>query len=118
MKTRLLLLLSAVLVGTAALAQKTIYAYAIGDWRNGPVVHISPMIETTEMFSPQALIRWVRQEWPTTFTDTTDIDVQFFAVIEDGEESRATLKAKYGVRKLPVNLMEAAEPPRTPERPE
>ncbi|MEO8732912.1 MAG: hypothetical protein ABI373_01140, partial [Flavobacteriales bacterium] len=102
---------------TAAFAQKAIYSYAIGNWRNGPTVEISPLFETTERFTTPQLIAWVRKEWPESFTDTTDIDVQRFVTIEEGHESRTTLKAKYGRRNLPVNMFEADPMPQTPEEP-
>lgn len=118
MKAKLLpVALALLLPASAASAQNTIYGYAIGNWRNGPVVQISPLFETTEMFTAPQLIGWVRQQWPEAFTDTTDIDVQRFATPEEGNLSRTTLKAKYGVRKLAVNMMEAADMPRTPIRP-
>ena len=98
-------------------AQNTIYSYAIGNWRTGPTVEISPLFETTEMFTTPQLIAWVRHEWPESFTDTTDIDVQRFATIEEGSESRTILKAKYGVRKLPVHMFEQDPMPRTPAAP-
>lgn len=98
----------------AASAQSTIYSYAIGNWRNGPVVEISPLFETTEAYTTPQLIAWVRKEWPEQFRDTTDIDVQRFATMEEGSESRTTLKAKYGVRHLEVNMMEHDPMPSTP----
>ena len=101
----------------AASAQNTIYSYAIGNWRNGPTVEISPLFETTEMFTTPQLIAWVRKEWPGSFTDTTDMDVQRFATIEEGSESRTTLKAKYGMRKLTVHMFEADAMPKTPAEP-
>lgn len=103
--------------GTAT-AQKTIYAYATGNWRNGPVVQFSPVFETTERFAIAQLEQWVRGQWPEAFTDTTDITIQLFTTPEAGVESRDILKTKYGMRKLPVNMIGAAELPRTPERPE
>ncbi len=119
MKARVSLsILAAVLCASAASAQNTIYGYAIGNWRNGPVVQISPLFETTEMFTTPQLIKWVRGQWPEQFTDTTDIDVQRFATIDEGALSRTTLEGKYGVRKLPVNMMEAEPMPKTPPRPE
>jgi hypothetical protein len=119
MKTSHLLLSAACLAfSTLATAQNTIYSYAIGNWRNGPVVEISPLFETTEMFTTPQLISWVRQQWPKAFTDTTDIDVQRFATTEEGTESRTTLMRKYGVRKLQVHAIEAATMPRTPDSPE
>ena len=102
---------------TAVSAQNTIYSYAIGNWRTGPTVEISPLFETAEMFTTPQLIAWVRHEWPESFTDTTDIDVQRFATIEEGSESRSILKAKYGVRKLPVHIFEKDPMPRTPAAP-
>ncbi|HRN36851.1 MAG TPA: hypothetical protein PLV70_10030 [Flavobacteriales bacterium] len=101
----------------AARAQNTIYGYAIGNWRNGPVVEISPLFETTEMYTTPHLIAWVRQQWPASFTDTTDIDVQRFATVEEGAGSRTSLKAKYGLRRLQVHEWSADEMPRTPAVP-
>lgn len=101
----------------AARAQNTIYGYAIGNWRNGPVVEISPLFETTELYTTPQLIAWVRGQWPASFTDTTDIDVQRFATVEEGAESRTSLKAKYGLRKLQVHEWSAEEMPRTPAVP-
>ena len=113
------LLLAAAFLGLASLAsaQNTIYSYAIGNWRNGPTVEISPVFETTEMFTTPQLIAWVRHEWPESFNDTTDIDVQRFATTEEGSESRAILKAKYGRRNLAVHMIEAATMPKTPAAP-
>ena len=86
-------------------AQNVIYGYAIGNWRNGPIVMISPLFETTEQFTTPQLIARVRTDWPQAFNDTTDIDIQRFATKEEGELSRVTLKGKYGVRKLPVDML-------------
>ncbi len=118
MKTSHLLIAAACFAFTSlASAQNTIYSYAIGNWRNGPTVEISPLFETTEMFTTPQLIAWVRHQWPESFTDTTDIDVQRFATTEEGSESRTILKAKYGRRNLPVHMIEADEMPRTPATP-
>ncbi len=81
-------------------AQNTIYGYAVGNWRHGPVVELSPLFTTTESFTTPQLVAWVRKQWPASFTDTTDIDVLRFATVEEGKENRATLHAKYGQRKL------------------
>jgi hypothetical protein len=86
-------------------APKTIYSYAIGNWRNGPVVVISPLFETTEQASTPQLIARVRTDY-TAFKDITDIDVQRFATMEEGNESRTTLRAKYLTRKLEVLMVE------------
>ncbi len=96
--------------GAFAQAPNTIYSYAIGDWRNGPVVTISPLFETTEAFTTPQLIARVKKDYPA-FANIIDIDIQRFATVEEGELSRTTLKAKYGVRKLEVNMLEAPATP-------
>ena len=102
-----LILLPLMLVAGHLQAQPpgTIYSYAVGNWRDGPVVEISPLFETTEQYTTPQLIALVKQKWPQAFTDSTDIDIQRFATESEGEESRVVLKAKYDQRKLPVNLM-------------
>lgn len=90
--------------GLFAQSPNKIYSYAIGDWRNGPVVTISPLYETTEAFTTLELINWVRHTYPE-FANISDIDVQRFATTEEGTLSRTTLKGKYEARKLQVNLM-------------
>jgi len=111
------LALALIFVTSATFAQKAIYSYAIGNWRNGPTVEFSPLFETTEMYTTPQLIQWVREQWPASFTDTTDIDVLFFTDIEGGQENQKTLMGKYGMRKLPVHLIEADPMPRTPPTP-
>jgi hypothetical protein len=103
MKTIFTLVLVACI--TSVYAQNAIYSYAIGNWRNGPTVMISPLFETTEQFTTPQLIAQVKKDWPQAFTDTTDIDIQRFATQEEGELSRITLKGKYGVRKLVVDML-------------
>jgi len=94
------------LVGSYALhAQNTIWSHAIGNWRNGPVVYITPLIETTEAFTTPQLIERFKKEF-LELKDMTDLDVLRFGTTEEGEESRRTLKAKYGIRKLEVVLLE------------
>ncbi len=108
--TTLLLLPLMILAGhLQAQPPATIYSYAVGNWRDGPVVEISPLFQTNEQATTPQLIALVKQKWPKAFTDSTDIDIQLFATESEGEGSRLVLKAKYGQRKLPVNLM-AAEP--------
>jgi hypothetical protein len=103
------LLLAALLgMGLSAHAQKDIYCYAIGNWRNGPTVVISPLFGTTEQRTTPQLIAQVRGSWPDSFTDSTDIDVQRFATREEGEESRTTLQRKFLARKLQVQMLEMA----------
>ena len=100
------------LITNALLAQapNKIWSYAIGDWRNGPVVTISPLFETTEAFTTPQLIARVRKEY-AAFAHITDIDIQCFATPEEGELSRTTLKGKYEMRKLTVNMLEAEPAP-------
>ncbi len=93
-----------------AQAPNRIWAYAIGDWRNGPVVTISPLFETTEAFTTIQLINRVKKDY-AEFAHIDDIDVQRFATTEEGDLSRTTLKGKYEVRKLKVNLMTAPAAP-------
>ena len=93
-----------------AQAPNKIWAYAIGDWRNGPVVTISPLFETTEAFTTIQLINRVKKDY-AEFAHIDDIDVQRFATTEEGDLSRTTLKGKYEMRKLKVNLMTAPPSP-------
>ena len=74
---------SAAAVVLRAQAPNTIYAYAIGDWRNGPVVTISPLFETTEAFTTPQLIARVKKEF-APFATISDIDIQRFATVEEG----------------------------------
>lgn len=107
-----LFLISLLSTSTYTVAQdgpKTIYALAIGNWRDGPVVVISPVFETTEMYSTPDLIQRMKNEYPS-FAAITDIAVERFATIEQGEEARMALKGKYGMRKLPVEMLEPAAP--------
>ena len=116
--TRSLLLIAFTVVASALFAQapNKIFAYAIGDWRDGPVVTISPLFETTEAFTTLQLIARVKSEY-VEFASIKDIDVQRFVTVEEGELSRITLKGKYGVRKLEVNMLEAPKPNGNSEAP-
>lgn len=115
---RLLLALGCAICSSLAHAQNTIYSYAVGNWRNGPVVEVSPLFNTTELFTDPQLMAWVRQQWPASFTDTTEMDVLRFATLEEATESSTTLKAKYAARKLAVHQVEAGVMPSTPTKPE
>lgn len=121
MRTRHLLpALTFLLMPLASLAQNTLYSYGIGNWRNGPVVVFSPLFETTEAFTATQIEEWIREQWPATFTPSTEMDVLFFATVEEAEEHRRTLRRKYAMRKLDVHLLEADTMPHTgavPERP-
>lgn len=96
-------------IGAAVNAQNTIWSHAVGNWRNGPVVYITPLIETTEAFTTPQLIERYRKEFPV-LKDVTDLDVLRFGTPEEGDASRTTLKAKYGVRKLEVVMLEPSAP--------
>lgn len=98
-------------IGLVGSAQNVIWSHAIGNWRNGPTVYITPLIETTEAFTTAQLIARYKAEYPE-LKNVTDLDVLRFGSTEEGEESRKTLKAKYGMRKLEVVML---EPPK--ERP-
>ena len=89
-------------------AQNTIWSHAIGNWRNGPVVYITPLIETTEAFTTPQLIQRYKKEYPI-LEKVTDLDVLRFGTPEEGDQSRLTLKAKYGIRKLEVVMLETPE---------
>jgi len=86
-------------------AQNTIWSHAIGNWRNGPVVYISPLIETTEQFTTPMLLERYKAEFPE-LKDAADIDVLRFGTPEEGNESRQILQSKYGMRKLEVVMLE------------
>lgn len=102
-----LLVLAFVLSALSVSAQNTIYSHAIGNWRNGPVVYITPLIETSEAMTKPKL----REQYRTQFPELkdipdTDLDVLLFGTKEEGEESRVSLMRKYGFRKLDVVMLE------------
>ncbi|HQV74859.1 MAG: hypothetical protein KBA60_06280 [Flavobacteriales bacterium] len=103
MKTLLTTLL--LLFTATSFSQNTIWSHAIGNWRNGPVVYITPLIETTEQFTTPMLLEHYQEEFPE-LKGATDIDVLRFGTPEEGNESRRTLQAKYGMRKLEVVMLE------------
>ncbi len=106
---RTLLLLTTLLASPLLYAQNSIHAMAIGNWRNGPVVYLTPVFATTEAATTAHLIARVKQEHPV-LADVTDIDVMRFATPEEGETHRASLKAKYAIRKLEVVLLDPPAP--------
>lgn len=101
------------LVSFAAIAQNKIWSHAIGNWRNGPVVYISPLIETTEAETKPQLALWFRREFPE-LKDVKDLDVLLFGTKEEGDESRRVLELKYGLRKLEVVMLEVPAPAEAP----
>ena len=82
-----------------------VLAYAVGNWRNGPVVTITPLFETNEAFTTPQLIARVKQEH-AAFRTIDDIDILRFATEEEGLDSRTTLKRKYLSRGLEVQMLE------------
>ncbi|MBV6405219.1 MAG: hypothetical protein IT228_09380 [Flavobacteriales bacterium] len=106
---RTLLLLAALLAAPLLPAQNAIQAMAIGNWRNGPVVYLTPVFATTEAATTAQLIDRVKREHPA-MAAAADIQVMRFATVEEGEAHRASLKAKYGVRKLEVVLLDPPAP--------
>ncbi len=106
------MLITTVLVGVAALAmgQNTIYSYAVANWKDGPIVYISPLIETTEAFTTPQLLAQYKEAHPE-IQQARDIDVLRFATAEEGEESRQILRRKYGMRKLQVVMLEEKRTP-------
>ena len=60
------------------------------------------------------MIAQYKAEYPE-LKGVTDLDVLRFGTKEEGEESRRSLNAKYGIRKLPVVMLEhPKEQPVTP----
>ena len=102
MKT--LLTLGLLFTTFAANAQKQIWSHAIGNWRNGPVVYITELIEVTEADTDPVLLKIYKRDFFAE--DVKDIDILRFGTREEGEESIRTLKAKYGMRKLEVEILE------------
>lgn len=92
------------LVACSLNAQKQIWSHAIGNWRNGPIVYITELIETTEAETTAYLLSVYKRDFFPK--DVNDIDILRFATREEGEESIRTLQAKYAVRKLEVEILE------------
>ena len=108
-----MIVLSLLLIGPLlAAAQNTIYSYAVANWKDGPVVYITPLIETTEAFTTPQLLEKYKADHPQ-IREAKDIDVLRFATMEEGEENRQTLKRKYGMRKLEVVMLDEKPAPRT-----
>ena len=109
---RKLLLLLLMIGPLLAAAQNTIYSYAVANWKDGPIVYITPLIETTEAFTTAQLLEKYKADHPE-IRDAKDIDVLRFATKEEGEENRQTLKRKYGMRKLEVVMLDRNTQPQT-----
>jgi hypothetical protein len=107
-----LLIASLLLCGFSAAAQNTIYSHAIGNWRSGPVVYITPLIEASEAMTKAQLVELYRAQFPELKDiPASDLDVLLFGTREEGDESRRTLHAKYGMRKLSVVMLEKPKDP-------
>jgi len=102
MKNMKYLLTPLLLLASQALpAQKPIYAYAIGNWRNGPTVQMTEVFETTEQFTTEQIMARVKAEY-IAFKDIADTDVQFFTERSTALDNQKVLIQKYAMRKLPV----------------
>lgn len=110
---RITLLLALLLGAFAADAQSTIYSFAIGNWRNGPTVYITPLIETTEAATKPTLKEQFRAQY-AELKDIADmeLDVLLFGTREEGDEHRMSLKQKYGIRKLEVVMLDLPAAPK------
>ena len=107
-----LLIPALLLCGLSATAQNIIYSHAIGNWRNGPVVCITPLVETSEATTKAHLLERFRAEFPELKDiPANDLDVLLFGTREEGDDSRRTLQAKYGMRKLQVVMLEKPKDP-------
>lgn len=106
-------ILLVLLVGAfAANAQSTIYSFAIGNWRNGPTVYLTPLIETTEAATKPKLKEQFRAQHAELIDiPDMDLDVLLFGTREEGEEHRMSLKQKYSHRKLEVVMLAPAGTP-------
>ncbi|MFN6114681.1 MAG: hypothetical protein ACK46C_02260 [Flavobacteriales bacterium] len=104
--------LALLVIGLGASAQSTIYGHAIGNSRNGPVVYITPLIEASESMTKAQLTERFRTLFPELKDiPASDLDVLLFGTPEEGDESRRTLHAKYGMRKLQVVMLEKPKDP-------
>ncbi len=91
------------LASQALLAQKPIYAYAIGNWRNGPTVHMTEVFETSEKFTTEQIMARVKAEY-AAFKDITDTDLLLFTEREEALNNQKVLLNKYAQRKLAVKV--------------
>lgn len=106
----LILFLSLAAIGSA---QNTIYSYAIANWKNGPVVHMTPVIETTEAVTTSELLAHFKGTYPE-FREAADVDLLRFATIEEATSDRETLRRKYGMRKMEVVFLDPVKGPTVP----
>ncbi len=103
-----LLIAALLLGGLTTAAQNTIYSLAIGNWRGGSPVYITPVIETTEAMSKAALEALFRAQHPELKDIAKDnLDVLLFGTREEGDDKRMQLQRSYAYRKLEVMMLEA-----------
>ncbi|MFZ1688215.1 MAG: hypothetical protein WAU70_12370 [Flavobacteriales bacterium] len=91
------------LASQALLAQKTIHAYAIGNWRNGPTVQMTDVFETSEQFTTEQIMARVKAEY-VAFKDIIDTDLLLFTDTPSALKNQEVLIHKYAQRKLPVHV--------------
>lgn len=91
------------LASQALLAQKPIYAYAIGNWRNGPTVQMTEVFETSEQFTTEQIMARVKAEY-VAFKDISDTDLLLFTDRPTASDNQKVLIHKYGQRKLAVRV--------------
>lgn len=104
---RHLLSIALLLCGLSAFAQNTIHSLAIGNWRSGSPVYLTPVIETTEAMSKVKLAAQFRAQY-AELKDIADgnLDVLLFGTKDEADEKRASLHRSYSHRKLEVVLLE------------
>ena len=104
---RHLLSIALLLCGLSAWAQNTIHSLAIGNWRSGSPVYLTPVIKTTEAMSKVKLAAHFRAQY-AELKDIADgnLDVLLFGTKDEADEKRASLHRSYSHRKLEVVLLE------------
>lgn len=101
------LAISLLLISTAAAwAQKPIYAYAIGNWRNGPTVQMTEVFETSERFTTEQIMERVMKEYEG-FKHVADHDLLLFTDSAEAISNQRVLVHKYAQRKLGVQVRKA-----------
>lgn len=96
--TTLLLLTAAV-----TFSQKPIYAYAIGNWRNGPTVQMTDVFVTSERFTTEQIMERVMKEYDG-FKRVADHDLLLFTDSTEAINNQRVLVHKYAQRKLGVQV--------------
>ena len=91
------------LVGLSSAARNTTYTQAIGNWRNGPVVYITPLWELPEQKTDEQLKEMFRAAY-IEFMDIQDdgIKVLRFETKQRGNRSVISSEREYGYGKHKV----------------